>query len=223
MPSVKNSTKIVFDQYYREEDRHFRESLSEEEKKNTQLFIRKLKEHVLYHLVVMNYKKRSLINKWLLEYVEENCDKEEEPEPEPCEKKTVKVTTIKLNGVIYYRSADNVLFDTKTKQAIGFWCPDRKAIVLLDEEEEAEEAEAEDSKSKLGYFCGDIYGCVDGECKSCFRCNPIYYFGIKRSPPLMNKVQEELESIIKYNDKNSNAYINAYNMKLIDHNYNLLI
>jgi len=94
MPSVKNSTNIVFEQYYREEDRHFRESLSEEEKKNTQLFIRKLKEHVLYHLVVINYKKRSLINKWLLEYVEENCDKEEQ-----CEECGVKGNDSRFDGM----------------------------------------------------------------------------------------------------------------------------
>jgi hypothetical protein len=148
--------------------------LSEEEKKNTQLFIRKLKEHVLYHLVVMNYKKRSLINKWLLEYVEENCDKEEEPEPEPepCEKTIVKVTRIKLNGVIYYRSADNVLFDSETKEPFGFWCPDRKAIIILDEDEDEEEQRID--ACLCGKVCYTDHLCSHGVAMSCCICQKCY-------------------------------------------------
>ena len=75
MTSVKISAKILFDLYYREENKHFLESLSQQEEKNTQLFICKLKQHALYHLVVLNCEgKKSLINKWLYDYVEENCN-----------------------------------------------------------------------------------------------------------------------------------------------------
>lgn len=78
------------------------------------------------------------------------------------------------------------------------------------------------NKETYGNMIGDIYGCIDGECKYCCKCNPIHYFGVRRNPPLPNKVQETLHLLTKYDNKNCNAYINAINMKLIDDKYNLL-
>ena len=80
----------------------------------------------------------------------------------------------------------------------------------------------------LGKYCGDDCGCVDGECKMCYRCNPILYWSKRRPVTRFDMVLDAVERLkekrTKYNDlKNCNSYINALNYKLIDTDLNLLI
>lgn len=77
---------------------------------------------------------------------------------------------------------------------------------------------------KYQEFIGDIYGCCDNECERCYRCNPIYYFGVKRKPIVPSMVHNViLELQICKGAKKLNSYINAYKMGLIDADLNLLI
>ena len=88
------------------------------------------------------------------------------------------------------------------------------------------QTQCEDTKP-YGYFMEDIYGCIDGQCKFCCRCNPIWYFGVKRNPQLPNRVNEQIEHMKKYNIRfndihNWKVYINAFEMGLINENLELI-
>jgi hypothetical protein len=206
MKAISNyHNEQIVDMYFHEEDRHFRENLEEEDYKDKEVFVAKLKKHILYSIIHLkvNYDE-TLVSEWIEEYWNENKEDDEDDEEDAenfcdcCVKGWIKPNEFGLCEC----------WHSKCGRPLSI-C---KYSCYEDEE---------NKKSKLGAFSGDIYGCVGGDCKYCFRCNPIYYFGVRRCPPLPNKVQQELKDIIKYNDKRCNAYINAYNMKLIDDNYNL--
>lgn len=77
---------------------------------------------------------------------------------------------------------------------------------------------------KYQEYIGDIYGCCGGDCERCCKCNPIYYFGVKRNPIIPAKVREAIfELTICKDRKFINSYINAKKMGLIDTDLNLLI
>lgn len=73
--------------------------------------------------------------------------------------------------------------------------------------------------SKYGDQLGDIYGCGD-VCETCFRCNPILWFGVRRNPPLPTKVYKAID-YMKTGTKKWEDYKNAIKYGLIDENYNL--
>jgi hypothetical protein len=81
----------------------------------------------------------------------------------------------------------------------GEWVDDKE-----EEEDESEEEEEEDEKPKpkqirkegedyIGRFCGDMYGCDDGCCKRCYRCNPLHYWLTARDPPRPDMVKDLLK------------------------------
>ena len=73
----------------------------------------------------------------------------------------------------------------------------------------------------IGDYMGDIYGCVDGMCKKCYRCNPILYWGKRRTIPRFDMVLKAVNELKEYDNKKCNSYINAIEFGLIDTNYNL--
>lgn len=78
---MNEATEKVVDYMYREEDRHFREWLDEEDKKDPTIFMEKLKEHIFYSVVVMKYRgDTQKINEWFNMYWEENGEPDDEDE-----------------------------------------------------------------------------------------------------------------------------------------------
>lgn len=76
---MNEATDKIVDYMYREEDRHFREWLNEEDKKDPIKFINKFKEHIFYSVVVMKYKGNAAeISEWLDNYWEENREPDDE-------------------------------------------------------------------------------------------------------------------------------------------------
>jgi hypothetical protein len=65
--------------------------------------------------------------------------KEPEPEPEPEKESEVKVKKFEFKGKMYYRTADNVLYDPKTQECMGVFNEERQEIDECEEEEEEEE------------------------------------------------------------------------------------
>lgn len=49
-----------------------------------------------------------------------------------------------------------------------------------------------DDEDYIGKYIGDCYGCVDGECKECYRCNPVLYWTQRRLVPRFDKVKHLL-------------------------------
>lgn len=78
--------------------------------------------------------------------VEKEVKSEEEPKEE---KKKMTVTRIMIDGVEYFKSADNVLYNPTTKEAVGLYDPIKKVMKELpeddDEEEEEEEYESDEN------------------------------------------------------------------------------
>jgi hypothetical protein len=65
-------------------------------------------------------------------------------EEKPVEKKeTTKASQFVIEGKTYYKTPDNVLYDSNTKQPVGFWNAETKMIEELPDEEEEEEEEEE--------------------------------------------------------------------------------
>jgi hypothetical protein len=80
---MNEATDKVVDYMYREEDRHFREWLDEEDKKDPHTFMAKLKEHIFYSVVVLKYKgDEDKINEWFNIYWEENGEPDDEEDDE---------------------------------------------------------------------------------------------------------------------------------------------
>lgn len=75
----------------------------------------------------------------------------------------------------------------------------------------------------IGKYWGDRFGCLDSECKKCYRCNPILYWSKRRPIPRFDRLLRELELIKKDDCKDCYRYINAINFRLIDTDFNLLI
>jgi hypothetical protein len=65
----------------------------------------------------------------------ETKKKEPEPEKEP----EVKVKKFEFKGKLYYRTADNVLYDPKTQECMGVFNEERQEIDECEEEEDEEE------------------------------------------------------------------------------------
>jgi hypothetical protein len=66
-------------------------------------------------------------------------------EEKPVEKKeTTKASQFVIEGKTYYKTPDNVLYDSNTKQPVGFWNAETKMIEELPDEEEEEEEEEYD-------------------------------------------------------------------------------
>lgn len=80
-----SNTKIFYEHLnkiveymYREEDRHFRESLNDEDTKNKNIFVEKLKKHILYSIMVtINKGDLTKVEQWVEDYWEEEGDPEE--------------------------------------------------------------------------------------------------------------------------------------------------
>lgn len=63
-----HNAKII-DYMYREEERHFRESLDDEGYSDKEKFMTILKEHILYSVIhMMNNYNRELVENWVEEY-----------------------------------------------------------------------------------------------------------------------------------------------------------
>lgn len=87
---MNEATDKMVDYMYREEDRHFREWLDEEDKKDPKIFIAKLKEHIFYSVVVMKYRgDAEKINEWINIYWEENGEPDDEDDYEEGEKEFI--------------------------------------------------------------------------------------------------------------------------------------
>ncbi len=85
---INTATDTVIDYMYKNEDKHFRENLDEEDLKNSACFVKKIREHIFYSLVILKYKgDAKAINEWLNEYWSD-CgggeDSDDEEEPCPC-------------------------------------------------------------------------------------------------------------------------------------------
>lgn len=72
--------------------------------------------------------------------------------------------------------------------------------VVMEEWEEDEEDEKpkpkqirKEGEDYIGRFCGDMYGCDDGCCKRCYRCNPLHYWLTARDPPRPDMVKDLLK------------------------------
>ena len=63
---------------------------------------------------------------------------EEDKELSEPSSKVEKVVRFEHNGVKYYKSLENILYDPVTKNEVGIWCEDSKSIKELPEEDEAE-------------------------------------------------------------------------------------
>ena len=57
----------------------------------------------------------------------------------------VTVTRATINGKLYLRSSNNILYDPESKEEIGLWDPESKSIKELPDEEEEEEEYEEDN------------------------------------------------------------------------------
>ena len=64
--------------------------------------------------------------------------KKKEPEPEKETEPEVKVKKFEFKGKLYYRTADNVLYDPKTQDCMGVFNEERQEIDECDEEEDDE-------------------------------------------------------------------------------------
>jgi len=62
-----------------------------------------------------------------------------EPEPEKEKEPEVKVKKFEFKGKLYYRTADNVLYDPKTQDCMGVFNEERQEIDECEEEEEDDE------------------------------------------------------------------------------------
>jgi hypothetical protein len=69
--------------------------------------------------------------------------KKVEEEKPVAKKETTKASQFVIEGKTYYKTADNVLYDSNTKQPVGFWNAETKMIEELPDEEEDEEEEEE--------------------------------------------------------------------------------
>ena len=85
---IQEATDKVVDYMFREEDRHFREWIDEEDKNDPIKLMSKLKEHIFWSVIVLKYAgDTSAINNWYAKYWEENGEPDEEPEPKLLKKK----------------------------------------------------------------------------------------------------------------------------------------
>jgi hypothetical protein len=76
---MNEATDKIVDYMYREEDRHFNECLEEEDTKNKNIFMTKLKEHILYSIIVIKFKGNiQEIDDFCESYWEENKNIDEE-------------------------------------------------------------------------------------------------------------------------------------------------
>jgi len=83
---INNATDKVVDYMYREEDRHFREWIDDEDKKDPVKFIAKLREHIFYSVVTLKFKGDAKeLNEWVNQYWDDNGEPEDE-EPKEEEK-----------------------------------------------------------------------------------------------------------------------------------------
>ena len=74
---INNATDKVVDYMYKNEEKHFRENLTDDDLKNSEGFLKKLKDHIFYSVMVLIHKgDAKTINVWLNEYWEE-CGGEE--------------------------------------------------------------------------------------------------------------------------------------------------
>lgn len=60
-------------------------------------------------------------------------------EEDKCESEEVKVKKFEFKGQLYYRTADNVLYDPKTQDCVGVFNEERQEIEDVEEDEEEEE------------------------------------------------------------------------------------
>jgi hypothetical protein len=66
---INIATDKVVDYMYKEEDRHFRESLDSEDYKDSVRFIVKLKEHIVFQIIVLKLQgDEKAIKEWVDEY-----------------------------------------------------------------------------------------------------------------------------------------------------------
>ena len=78
---IDEATDKVVEYMYREEERHFRECLEEDDIKDVKMFMKKIKEHIFYSIAVMKYRGDiKAINTWLQEYWLENSEPESDDE-----------------------------------------------------------------------------------------------------------------------------------------------
>ena len=70
---------------------------------------------------------------------ETNKEVKKEPEPEPESEPEVKVKKFEFKGKLYYRTADNVLYDPKTQDCMGVFNEENQEIEECEEEEEEED------------------------------------------------------------------------------------
>lgn len=71
----------ICDMYYREEERHFREWIEDEEKKDKTKFVNKLKDHILYSIMTLILKgDENAVKDWVEKYWDENREDDEEDE-----------------------------------------------------------------------------------------------------------------------------------------------
>lgn len=81
---------------------------------------------------------------------------------------------------------------------------------------------------KIGAYMGDIYGCCDGECEKCYRCNPLLYWLKRRPIQRQDKADLALKEIKEYKNKYGmeevkklNSFKNGVKYGLINEECNL--
>jgi len=62
--------------------------------------------------------------------------------------RVVKVSRIQVNGKIYLKSSENMLYDLETKTEVGIWDPETKTMKDLQEEDDYEEYESKEDEVK---------------------------------------------------------------------------
>jgi hypothetical protein len=124
---------------------------------------------------------------------------------------------------IIYRFVEKYLKIRSLKQKAKFYEEWLDSIREDLYEEEEEEDEEEEEKDVIGSYMGDTYGCVDGECEKCKKCNPLFYWLKKRPIPRQDKAQEALNELTEYKNKYGSSelihiksYINGVKYGLMD-------
>ena len=88
----------------------------------------------------------NLETKTIEELPDEEDEEEEEEEPPPTK---VSVTRLQIDGKLYLKSKDNILYDPDTKEEVGLWNPKTKTIEEIPDEDDDEDEEEDDEEEEV--------------------------------------------------------------------------
>lgn len=114
----------------------------------------------------------------------EKLQKKEEPPPTK-----VSVNKIQIDGKLYFKSKDNILYDSDTKEEVGLWNPKTKTIEELPDEDEDEEEEEPPIKISVGKIQ------IKGKMYLKSNDNILYDFDTKEEVGLWNPETKTIEEL----------------------------